>query len=199
VRAVSRLLGSLLNEIDPPDTPAAPADDTGPRRNYGAAASLAYRIDRQQTDRRCPTHWHLDIVEDFAYPLPAIIGQTFWASRTGSPPVWTVDRQCRAHIQRRIQRHCAMRRGEESVIQLTDYLKKLLTERRERPGHDVLTAMLQSHEATEDERVLMAANITMGMYENVTPRHQPLDEYDLADSWTSRVLPKLPRQHSVVR
>jgi len=170
VRAVSRLLGSLLNEIDPPD-------HTRLRRLMTRA--LAVTMEPQQAshielianrliDAVQPTG-HLDIVEDFAYPLPAIIGADLLGIPDGDRHQFGQSIDNVVHtFSEGFSGTAAMRRGEESVIQLTDYLKKLLTERRERPGHDVLTAMLQSHEATEDERVLMAANITMGMYENVT-------------------------------
>jgi hypothetical protein len=112
---------------------------------------------------------HMDIVGDFAYPLPAIVG----ADLLGIPAPdrdrfgqWIHD--VVRTFSEGFSRTAAMHRGAAAVFELTEYLKRLLAERCARPGQDVLSAMLEAREATEEERVLIAANIIMGMHENVT-------------------------------
>lgn len=170
VRAVSDLLGSLLNEIDPPE-------HTRLRRimkralNAAAEPQRLSHIEVVMNDLLDAVQQagHMDIVQDFAYPLPAIIG----ADLLGIP---TEDRDRFGRwiddvihtFSEGFSGTAAMLRGEEAVVNLTAYLKRLLAERREQPGQDVLSSMLESGEATEDERVLLALNIIMGMHENIT-------------------------------
>lgn len=170
IRAVSHLLGSLLNEIDPPDhtrlrriMTRALTTTVEPQR-VSHIESIAHQlIDAVQSAGR------MDIVEDFADPLPAIVG----ADLLGIP----------AHDRDKFGRWIddvvhtfsegfsgtgAMLRGEAAVVELTEYLKRLFAQRHAQPGEDALSAMLQSPEATEDERILIAINLIMGMHENVT-------------------------------
>ncbi|MFZ0751809.1 MAG: cytochrome P450, partial [Pyrinomonadaceae bacterium] len=170
VRAVTRLLGSLLNEIDPPDhtrlrrimvraLTATPEPQTSSHLN----AVANQLIDAVQCDGE------MDIVMDFAYPLPAIVGSDL----LGIP---AEDRERFGQLvydvihtfSEGFSGTDAMRRGEAGTAELTAYLKRLFTQRRERPGNDALSAMLAADDATDEERVLIAINLIMGMYENVT-------------------------------
>ncbi len=170
VRAVSHLLGSLLNEIDPPDhtrlrriMTRALTTTVEPQRISHIESIANKLIDAVQSTGR------MDIVEDFAYPLPAIVG----ADLLGIPAQdrerfgqWIDDV---VHtFSEGFSATDAMLRGEAAIVELTEYLKRLFAERRARPGEDALSAMLQATEATEDERILIAINLIMGMHENVT-------------------------------
>ncbi|HEX8846364.1 MAG TPA: cytochrome P450 [Pyrinomonadaceae bacterium] len=170
VRAVSLLLGSLLNEIDPPD-------HTRLRRIMTRALTATVEPQRishiesvsNELIAAVESSGQMDIVEDFAYPLPAIIG----ADLLGIPAEdrerfggWIHDI---VHtFSEGFSGTEAMLRGEAAVVGLTEYLKSLFAERRVRPGEDALSAMLQVAEADDDERVLIAVNLIMGMHENVT-------------------------------
>src|SRR5262249_43644802 len=111
----------------------------------------------------------MDLINDFAYPLPAITGMELLAI----PPA---DReQFGGHLYDIIRtfsdgfsRTLAMHRGETAVGELTEYLGYLLTRRRSRPGQDVLSALAEVPDLSEGERVLVAANIILGLHENVT-------------------------------
>jgi cytochrome P450 len=61
-----------------------------------------------------------------------------------------------------------MRRGEAAVIELTKYMNQLFDQCRAHPGNDAVSAMVMNPEATDEERVLIAINIIMGMHENIT-------------------------------
>jgi cytochrome P450 len=170
VRAVSLLLGSLLNEIDPPDhtrlrriMTRALTTTVEPQRISHIESIANKLIDAVESAGR------MDIVDDFAYPLPAIVG----ADLLGIPAEdrekfgqWIDDV---VHtFSEGFSGTTAMLCGEAAVGELTEYLRKLFAQRRARPGEDALSAMLQATEATEDERVLIAINLIMGMHENVT-------------------------------
>jgi cytochrome P450 len=111
----------------------------------------------------------MDVVADFAQPLPIIVG----ADLLGIPGC---DRDHFGgwieHIvhtfSEGFSRTPAMLSGEAAVVDLTKYLEELLSERRTRPGHDVLSAMLELQDASDHDRVLIATNIAMGMHENLT-------------------------------
>jgi cytochrome P450 len=170
VRAISRFLASLLNEIDPPDhtrlrrimTRALAATRT--RERLGQIESVANNLlDAVEASG------HMDLVEDFAYPLPAIVGADLLGiPATARQRFGELIHDVVHTFSQGFSGTAAMRRGESAVSDLTEYLKKLLRERRQEPRQDVLTALSQADDATEDERVLVAANIIMGMHENVS-------------------------------
>jgi cytochrome P450 len=170
IKAVSRFQGSLLNEVDPPVHTRlrsimirAMAATIEPQRRPHIEA-----IANQLLDAVEPAG-EMDIIADFAYPLPAIVGEDL----LGIP---APDRERFGQLIRDVvctfsegfTRTAAMRRGEAAVLELTAYLEALLAERRERPREDVLSALVRDARATEDERVLIAANIILGMHENLT-------------------------------
>jgi pimeloyl-[acyl-carrier protein] synthase len=170
IRNVSRLLGSLLNEVDPPSHTRlrgimvkALNAATNPQRSSHIESIANKLIDAVQDAGQ------MDIVRDFANPLPSIVG----ADLLGIPDAdrerfgqWIHDV---VHtFSEGFNGNAAMLRGEAAIIELTEYMNRLFAERRAQPGHDVLSAMLMNEEATDEERVLIAINIIMGMHENVT-------------------------------
>ncbi|HWN11480.1 MAG TPA: cytochrome P450 [Pyrinomonadaceae bacterium] len=170
IRNVSRLLGSLLNEVDPPVHTRlrkimvkALNATPDPQRSSHIEAIANKLLDTVQATGR------MDIVKDFADPLPAIVG----ADILGIPDTdrkrfgqWIHDV---VHtFSEGFNGNAAMLRGEAAIIELTEYMNRLFAERRAQPGHDALSAMLMDEEATDEERVLIAINIIMGMHENVT-------------------------------
>jgi cytochrome P450 len=170
IRAVTKLLSSLLNEIDPPEhtrlrrvmTRALTMTD-GPQQ-ASHIESVANQLLDQVQFAGC-----MDIVKDFAYPLPAIIGDDLLnipAQDRSQFGEWIVG--VIRTFSEGFSQSPAMHRGEAAVVALTKYLRSLLAERRSEPGHDVLSAMLRHGEASEDESILIATNIIMGMHENLT-------------------------------
>ena len=170
IRAVTKLLSSLLNEIDPPEhtrlrsvmTRALTMTD-GPQQ-ASHIESVANQLLDQVQFAGC-----MDIVKDFAYPLPAIIGDDLLnipAQDRSQFGEWIAS--VIRTFSEGFSQSPAMHRGEAAVVALTKYLRSLLAERRSKPGHDVLSAMLRHGEASEDESILIATNIIMGMHENLT-------------------------------
>jgi cytochrome P450 len=170
IEQVSELFGSLLNEIEPPDhtrlrrlMTQALARTPEPQQvaHIGAVASAL--VDKVQHAGQ------MDVVADFAQPLPEIVG----ADLLGIP---RPDRVRFAEWIERIvhtfsngfSRTEAMIAGEVAIVELKDYLRELLSDRQARPGHDVLSAMLDIQNSTDEDRILIATNIAMGMYENLT-------------------------------
>jgi cytochrome P450 len=170
IRTVSKLLGSLLNEVDPPGhtrlrTIMMRALNATPEPQRSShIESIANKLIDVVQDAG-----EMEIVRDFATPLPAIIG----ADLLGIPDPdrerfgqWIHDV---VHtFSEGFSGNAAMLRGEAAIIELMEYMNKLFAERRARPAHDVVSAMLMDQEATDEERVLIAINIIMGMHENVT-------------------------------
>jgi cytochrome P450 len=170
IAEVGKLFGSLLNEIEPPDhtrlrrlMTRALANTPEPQRISRIRAIANTLIDGLQHAG------HMDVVADFAGPLPAIVG----ADLLGIP---VPDRERFAGWIENIvhtfsdgfSRTAAMLSGEAAVVELKSYLNDLVSERRVRPGHDVLSAMLRAPDVSDEDRVLVATNIAMGMHENLT-------------------------------
>jgi cytochrome P450 len=172
VRSVSRFLASLLNEIDPPDhtrlrrimTRALAAGGGRSAQRAARLEAVAHElVDAVEHDGE------MDLVADFAYPLPNAVG----ADLLGVPHAdraWFAERiyDIVHTFSDGFNGTDAMRRGESAVEEVSEYLDRLLAERRVHPEGDVLSVLAANDEATPEERVLIAANIIMGLHENVT-------------------------------
>jgi len=170
IRAVSQFLTSLLNEIDPPD-------HTRLRVVMTRAMSTAIGVETRERIQVIANRLldaveplgEMNIVVDFANPLPAIVG----ADLLGIP---AADRDRFATFihdvihtfSQGFSGAPAMRQGEAAVTELTAYLASLLRERAEAPRTDMLSVLAKATELNDNERVLIAANIMMGMHENLT-------------------------------
>jgi cytochrome P450 len=170
IRNVTRLMGSLLNEVDVPNhthlrgimVKALNATQEPQRRSH--IESIANKLIDAIQDTG-----EMDIVRDFAERLPGIVG----ADLLGIPESdrerfgkWIHDV---VHtFSEGFSGSASMLRGEAAVIELTKFMNQLFAERRAQPGHDAISAMVMNPEATDEERVLIAINIIMGMHENIT-------------------------------
>jgi pimeloyl-[acyl-carrier protein] synthase len=169
VERVGAFAVSLLNELDPPQhtrmrrlltRALATAGERAPVDVDGIAHRL---LDAVEPAGR------MDVVADFAHPLPAAVA----AELIGVP---AADRPGFGRLVHDVVRtfsdgFCstpAMTRGEEALAALTDRLTHLLALRRARPGTDLLSALIGVPDASDAERMLMAANVVLGTQENVT-------------------------------
>lgn len=172
VQAVTAFLTSLLNEIDPPDHTRlrkimnrALARTTRASNDWNAhlasvADALLDAVEGQG---------EMDLVADYAYPLPVIVG----CDVLGIP---TSDRERFNNLVDDLVHTFsdgfsgteAMKRGEAAVYELVAQLEAELQKRRRAPQDDVLGALVEANEANDHERVLIATNIIMGLHENVT-------------------------------
>jgi cytochrome P450 len=170
IRNVTRLMGSLLNEVDVPNhtrlrgimVKALNATRETQQRSH--IESIANKLIDGIQDAG-----EMDIVRDFAEPLPSIVG----ADVLGIPEPdreqfgkWIHDV---VHtFSEGFSGSASMRRGEAAVMELTKYMNQLFDRCRAHPGNDAISAMVMNPEATDEERVLIAINIIMGMHENIT-------------------------------
>jgi cytochrome P450 len=172
IKGVSAFFASLLNEIDPPDhtrlrrmmVRALSATSGGAANRRAHIASVANCLVDAVGEAG-----QMDLVDQFAYPLPASVGADLlgipvsdraWFGKAVHDVVHTFSEG--------FSRTTAMQRGEAAISEVERYFKGLLAERRKKPGPDVLSALLEIPDASEQERVLIAANIILGMHENVT-------------------------------
>ena len=170
VRTASAFAVSLLNELDPPQ-------HTHMRRLMTRALAASAST-KHLPDVGTAAHTlldsvemlgHMDVVSDYAYPLPAIV-----AADLLGIPVAERDNFARS-VRDTVHTFSngftcapAMRRGEEAVTWLIEYLHELLSRHRVEQKNDVMTALISANDATDHERILVAANIALGLHESVT-------------------------------
>ncbi|MFJ2866008.1 cytochrome P450 [Kitasatospora sp. NPDC087314] len=170
IAQVTRFLGRLLNEIDPPEHTrlrrammralATAGHQLPPARLESIAHGL---IDPVVARHR------MDLVADLAHPLPAVVGAELLAIPAADRSHFGHDVHDIVHtFSEGFSGTAAMADGEAAVDSLISCLAHLLARRRARPGPDALSALLAVDGLTDDERVLVAANLILGLHENVT-------------------------------
>jgi pimeloyl-[acyl-carrier protein] synthase len=106
---------------------------------------------------------HMDVIADFAYPLPAdaisaMVGvpREDWAMLRGFVDGVILSRGI-------VRTNAMMAEGDRSARQFMDYLRMLVKERRARPQADLMSAMLAAEERgrrlSDDEVVTMAEQL----------------------------------------
>jgi len=93
---------------------------------------------------RVVAHGEMDLIDDYAFPLPIIV----IAEMLGVP---AADRhRFRAWSDAFVspaRTEAEWRQAEQLLIEFTDYLGEVFTERRQHPRQDLITALLQAEEA----------------------------------------------------
>ena len=105
----------------------------------------------------------MDVIEDFAYPLPAtVICEMLGLPQSDRPQFrrWSDDiiglLSAGADAER-------AERGQHSLRDLRDYYRRIIGERRNRPGEDLISALIQAHEHGQrlSEAELLSTSVTL--------------------------------------
>jgi hypothetical protein len=112
-----------------------------------------------------------DVLARFAYPLPAIVICELMGVPVGdrhllielSDGVVGIQRSGRAVVDEHLVR------SADSIVQIEDYFRDLCRERRERPGDDLITALVEAEESgdrlSEPELISMCTTLMIAGHE----------------------------------
>lgn len=114
-----------------------------------------------------------DFIQDFAYPIPAIViaeligvpAEHRDQFKKWSDDILTLVFGAEGEADRR-------KRAQQGLVDLTDYLRKLIAEIRKDPGDNIISSLVQAHEVepplSDDEIVSTCALLVFGGHETTT-------------------------------